>query len=115
MDYDEFLRRVPKVELHCHFEGTVRASTFAHLARRHGVPLPTEDVAKLYDYDTIYEFLEIFAIVDAHRPGGLRPGRVRITRGRGHPREPALPRDVLESDPPHSPGRPHADRGRRSN
>jgi adenosine deaminase len=65
MDYEEFLRRVPKVELHCHFEGTVRASTFADLALQHGVKLPTNDVAKLYDYDTIYEFLQIFALVSS--------------------------------------------------
>lgn len=63
--YDEFLRRVPKVELHCHFEGTVRPGTFADLARKHGVPLPTDDVDRLYDYDSIYEFLEIFAMVSS--------------------------------------------------
>lgn len=63
--YDEFLRRVPKVELHCHFEGTVRPATFADLARKHGVPLPTDDVDRLYDYDSIYEFLKIFAMVSS--------------------------------------------------
>jgi len=65
MTYDEFLRRVPKVELHCHFEGTVRPGTFADLARKHGVPLPTDDVDRLYDYDSIYEFLKIFAMVSS--------------------------------------------------
>jgi adenosine deaminase len=65
VDYQEYLRRVPKVELHCHFEGTVRASTFADLARKHGVGLPTREVDKLYDYDSIYEFLEIFAMVSS--------------------------------------------------
>jgi adenosine deaminase len=65
MDFEEYLRRVPKVELHCHFEGTVRAATFAQLARRHQVALPTEDVARLYDYQTIYEFLAIFAMVSS--------------------------------------------------
>jgi adenosine deaminase len=65
MDYAGYLRAVPKVELHCHFEGTVRAATFADLARRHDIPLPTDDVAKLYDYETIYEFLEIFALVSS--------------------------------------------------
>jgi len=65
MDYPEYLRKVPKVELHCHFEGTVRAATFADLARQHDVALPTDDVARLYDYDTIYEFLKIFGMVSS--------------------------------------------------
>jgi adenosine deaminase len=65
VDYQEYLRRVPKVELHCHFEGTVRASTFADLARKHGVELPTQEVDKLYDYESIYEFLEIFGMVSS--------------------------------------------------
>jgi adenosine deaminase len=65
MNYDEFLRRVPKAELHCHFEGTVRPRTFADLARKHGVELPTDDADKLYDYDSIYEFLKIFAMVSS--------------------------------------------------
>jgi len=63
--YDEFLRSVPKVELHCHLEGTVRQATFADLARKHSVALPTDDVDRLYDYDSIYEFLEIFAMVSS--------------------------------------------------
>jgi adenosine deaminase len=65
MKYDEYLRRVPKVELHCHFEGTVRPQTFADLAKKHGVELPTEEADKLYDYDSIYEFLKIFAMVSS--------------------------------------------------
>ena len=65
MKYDEFLRRVPKVELHCHFEGTVRQATFADLARKHDVVLPTDDVEALYDYDSIYEFLKIFGMVSS--------------------------------------------------
>jgi adenosine deaminase len=65
VDYDEFLRRVPKVELHCHLEGTVRPATFADLAKKHDVALPTNDVDKLYDYDSIYEFLKIFGMVSS--------------------------------------------------
>jgi adenosine deaminase len=65
VNYDEFLRRVPKIELHCHFEGTVRPATFAELARKHDVALPTDDVDKLYDYDSIYEFLKIFGMVSS--------------------------------------------------
>nr|BFF14458.1 adenosine deaminase [Microbacterium flavescens] len=33
---------MPKVDLHCHLIGTVRASTFAELARREGLVLPDE-------------------------------------------------------------------------
>jgi adenosine deaminase len=65
MDYAEFLRKVPKVELHCHIEGTVRAATFADQAKKRGIALPTSDVDKLYDYDTIYEFLKIFQLVSS--------------------------------------------------
>ena len=43
MNYDEYLRRVPKIELHCHFEGTVRPTTFADLARKHGIVLSGSD------------------------------------------------------------------------
>ena len=53
--YEDYLRRVPKAELHCHFEGTVRPATFAELARKHGVALPTQEVDALYAYDTIEE------------------------------------------------------------
>ena len=65
MEWDAFLRKVPKVELHCHFEGTVREATFADLARKHGVTLPTDDVDELYSYDTIVEFLVIFGVVSS--------------------------------------------------
>lgn len=65
MDTAEYLRKVPKIELHCHFEGTVRPATFADLGRKHGVRLPTDDVEKLYSYDTIVEFLQIFEMVSS--------------------------------------------------
>lgn len=65
MIYDEYLRRLPKVELHCHVEGTLRPQTVAELARDHDIELPTRDVDKIYDYDTIYEFLQIFRLVNS--------------------------------------------------
>lgn len=65
MDMTEYLRRVPKVELHCHVEGTLRPATVADLAAEHGIALPTDDIGTLYDYDTIYEFLETFRFVNS--------------------------------------------------
>ena len=65
MNYEEYLRSLPKVELHCHVEGTLRPDTVVDLARKHGITLPTADVERIYDYDTIYEFLEIFRFVNS--------------------------------------------------
>jgi adenosine deaminase len=65
MDYTEYLRRLPKVELHCHVEGTLRPTTVAELARKHDIELPTADVDRIYDYETIYEFLQIFRMVNS--------------------------------------------------
>ena len=65
MDYTDYLRRVPKVELHCHVEGTLRPSTVVDLATKHDISLPNDDVERIYDYETIYEFLEIFRLVNS--------------------------------------------------
>ncbi|MER6088109.1 adenosine deaminase family protein [Streptomyces bluensis] len=40
IDSDDYLRRMPKTDLHCHLIGTVRSETFAELARRHRLDLP---------------------------------------------------------------------------
>jgi len=59
MTFEEYLRRIPKVELHCHLVGTMRPKTVADLARKHGIALPTDDVASLYRYDSIDGFIEV--------------------------------------------------------
>lgn len=41
-DLDSYLTALPKADLHCHLLGTVRASTFAELARREGLELPAD-------------------------------------------------------------------------
>jgi len=55
--------RIPKVELHCHVEGTVRPGTVVELARKAGRPLPVDDPAELYRYDSLDSFLAIFWLV----------------------------------------------------
>ncbi len=43
----------PKIELHVHLEGTVRAGTLLQIARRNGVTLPAdteEGLAGLYEF-----------------------------------------------------------------
>jgi adenosine deaminase len=54
---------IPKVELHCHVEGTVRPSTVVELAHKAGHPLPVDDPRQLYRYDSLDSFLAIFWLV----------------------------------------------------
>jgi adenosine deaminase len=56
---------IPKVELHCHVEGAVRASTVVSLARKHGTALPSEDPTELYRYHSLDSFLDVFWLVQA--------------------------------------------------
>jgi adenine deaminase len=56
---------IPKVELHCHMEGTIRPSTVAELAKSAGRSLPVDDVTELYRYSSLDEFLTIFWLVQS--------------------------------------------------
>src|SRR5438105_12690896 len=59
----DHVRRLPKVELHCHLEGSARASTIAELAKANGVALPVDDPAELFEFTNLDHFLEIYDIV----------------------------------------------------
>lgn len=64
MDVDTFLRRIPKTELHLHLEGAVAAETFAELASKHGVELPSHDEpTDLYRYKSLVDFLKVYSLV----------------------------------------------------
>ena len=64
MDVETVLRRIPKAELHLHLEGAVDAATFAELAANHGLELPAhEQVADLYEYDSLADFLLVYSLV----------------------------------------------------
>jgi adenosine deaminase len=62
---DDALERLPKVELHCHVEGTMRPATVLELADRNGVALPTRDLDRLYIYSSLDEFLSVFWVVQS--------------------------------------------------
>jgi adenosine deaminase len=62
---DALIRRLPKVQLHCHLEGTVRPETFRELAAEHGVPSTRASgpLEATYAFETFREFLLTFADV----------------------------------------------------
>ncbi|MCP8971032.1 adenosine deaminase [Ectobacillus ponti] len=61
--------KLPKIELHCHLDGSVRAETIMDIARKEGIPLPFLDkeglqkelVAPL-ECDSLVEYLKRFAL-----------------------------------------------------
>jgi aminodeoxyfutalosine deaminase len=58
----------PKIELHVHLEGTVRAGTLLDIARRNGAALPAdtpEGLAGLYDFRDFEHFIETWALTTA--------------------------------------------------
>jgi len=59
------LRALPKVELHCHVEGTMRPATVVDLARKNNVPLPGGDVRDMYRYRSLDDFLNVFWLVQS--------------------------------------------------
>lgn len=62
MTLEELARRVPKVELHCHLEGTLRTETVGHLARKHEVVLPAP-ASELYQHESFEQFIAMYVLV----------------------------------------------------
>lgn len=63
MELDEFIVRMPKVELHLHLEGAIAPRTLLELACQNGVELPARDIAgveQLFRYRNFGEFLTVF-------------------------------------------------------
>ena len=60
----EFIRRLPKAELHLHLEGTVAPETLAELSRRHdNAPLSLDEARAVYQYKDFTGFLMAFKAV----------------------------------------------------
>lgn len=56
----DYLRLLPKAELHCHYVAVMRPERLVRLARKNGVALRSERVDDLLDYDNLVDFLDVF-------------------------------------------------------
>jgi adenosine deaminase/aminodeoxyfutalosine deaminase len=64
IDAAEWLRGLPKAELHLHLEGTIKPETLVELSRRHDKePLTFETAKTLYQYENFLGFLNSFKAV----------------------------------------------------
>ncbi|RYG38012.1 adenosine deaminase [bacterium] len=66
MTLETLVRKMPKVELHVHLEGSIRPETVLELARRNNVALPAdtvEDLREWYDFRDFPHFVEVYVEV----------------------------------------------------
>jgi adenosine deaminase len=64
IDVADWLRKLPKAELHLHLEGTILPETLVELSRRHDVePLTLDSSRELYKYENFLGFLMSFKAV----------------------------------------------------
>jgi adenosine deaminase/aminodeoxyfutalosine deaminase len=61
---EEFIRRLPKAELHLHLEGTITPATLVDLSARHDAnPIPLAEAEALYQFTDFTGFIEAFKAV----------------------------------------------------
>jgi adenosine deaminase len=56
----DFLRDLPKAELHLHLEGAIQPATVCALTARHGVSTSEDEVRRRYSYNDFLGFLDAF-------------------------------------------------------
>jgi aminodeoxyfutalosine deaminase len=70
LDVVDWLRGLPKCELHLHLEGTIQPETLLKLSKRHDVePLTAEAAKRLYVYENFQGFMDSFKSVSSRLKG----------------------------------------------
>src|SRR5258708_7271935 len=70
-EFCDAIEQLPKVELHCHLEGTMRPQTLVELAVHNGLELPLPpgarqaDLTQLFTYVSLDDFLRVFWLVQS--------------------------------------------------
>jgi aminodeoxyfutalosine deaminase len=62
----DFVRQLPKAELHLHLEGAIQPATVSVLTARHGVPTTEAEVRRRYNYSDFLGFLDAFKWVTSY-------------------------------------------------
>lgn len=67
LSLEQFMRAIPKTELHCHLYGTVRKQTFSELAAKSGNAVTTEEIEAFYTRgEKPVGVLRVLRALDAH-------------------------------------------------
>ncbi|WP_028294072.1 adenosine deaminase [Oceanobacter kriegii] len=62
-DFKQWLRAMPKAELHLHIDGSLQASRLLQLAAKNGVDIPydsVESVEQAYNFEDLQSFLDLY-------------------------------------------------------
>jgi adenosine deaminase len=69
---DEFFTKLPKTDLHCHLDGSLRIETLIDLAKKHKVELPTYNVNEIKEalhlgkiHENLVNYLKVFDLTCA--------------------------------------------------
>src|SRR5579863_4261949 len=87
----EFIRGLPKAELHVHIEGTLEPELKFQLAKKHGIVLPyatVQDLRRAYEFANLQSFLDIYydgaaVLLDADDFHALTLGYLRKAHAQG--------------------------------
>lgn len=65
-NFDPYYNQIPKAEIHCHLEGSIRTATLIDIAREHGLSLPAWEPRALDPHVKVYQQLsDLQSVLDA--------------------------------------------------